>query len=39
MTTAAAHAIAPVAREMKDHDLVAEHMRVTMSKGVRYEKR
>jgi hypothetical protein len=38
MTSEAAHAITAVASEMKDHDLVADRIRVTMSKGVRYEK-
>jgi len=39
MTTAAAHAIPAVASAMKDHDRVADHISVTMSKGVRYQKR
>ena len=39
MTAAVAYAIDTVARETKDHDLVGEPVRQSISKGVRYEKR
>jgi hypothetical protein len=40
MTAEIFHNIAAAGeREMKDHDLVAEHIRLTTTKGVRYEKR
>jgi 6-oxo-cyclohex-1-ene-carbonyl-CoA hydrolase len=39
MTTEAARNITAAKREMKDHNLVGEEMRLTASKGVLYEKR
>jgi 6-oxocyclohex-1-ene-carbonyl-CoA hydrolase len=39
MTAAVAYALDTVAREAKDHDLVGEPVRQSISKGVRYEKR
>jgi len=39
MTAAVAYAVGAVARETKDHDLVGEPARQSISKAVRYEKR
>lgn len=39
MTAEAVRTVAAGEREMKDHDLVAEHLRLTASRNVRYEKR
>ena len=39
MSAEAVRHIVAAEREMKDHDLVTEHVRVSASKGVRYEKR
>jgi 6-oxo-cyclohex-1-ene-carbonyl-CoA hydrolase len=39
MTAEIVHSVAGSDREAKDHNLVAEHIRSTLSKGVRYEKR
>ena len=39
MTANAVHSVSGSDREAKDHNLVAEHIRPTVSKGVRYEKR
>jgi len=39
MTAEAIHSVAAGELETKDHDLVADHLRISMSKGVRYEKR
>ena len=39
MTVEAIRNVGLTEREAKDHNLVAEHMRQTISKGVRYEKR
>jgi len=39
MTAAAAHNVTAGERETKDHDLVAEPVRATLAKNVRYEKR
>jgi 6-oxo-cyclohex-1-ene-carbonyl-CoA hydrolase len=39
MTAEAIRSVAAGERETKDHDLVADQLRVTVSKGVRYEKR
>src|SRR5262249_52861008 len=39
MTAEAIHSVAAGELETKDHDLVSDHLRISMSKGVRYEKR
>ena len=39
MTAEVARDVAAVEQEMKDHNLVAEHVRLTFAKGVRYENR
>jgi 6-oxo-cyclohex-1-ene-carbonyl-CoA hydrolase len=39
MTAELARDVVVGEREMKDHNLVAEHVRLTFAKGVRYEKR
>ena len=38
MTAEAMRTVPDAKREMKDHNLVPEHIRLTISKGVRYEK-